>query len=148
MPFAKWIVALCLALAAGVQMFALTATLMSSRPAHAAGTELAGTYRLISSSTKHLDTGEDVPNEGAKGFRGCPRPRLGPKKGWRWIGRWKASVEAIERGYIVRSVKLFSMKEYRLSARDKEFVAATSRHLQADLNQWLSDHDPSDKIKT
>jgi hypothetical protein len=40
---------------------------MSARPALAAGYELAGTYRLVSSSTTHLDTGEDVPDEGAKG---------------------------------------------------------------------------------
>jgi Lipocalin-like domain len=61
MPFAKWIVTLGLA-----PVLALTATSIS-RPALAAGTELAGSYRLISSSTKHLDTGEDVPDEGAKG---------------------------------------------------------------------------------
>lgn len=67
MQFTKWIIALGLLPVAGVQMLALTATLISARPALAAGTELAGTYRLISSSTRHLDTGEDVPDEGAKG---------------------------------------------------------------------------------
>jgi hypothetical protein len=66
MPFARWIVALCVLPAVGVQLLALTATLMS-RPALAAGYELAGTYRLISSSTRHLDTGEDIPDEGVRG---------------------------------------------------------------------------------
>lgn len=37
------------------------------RTAQPAGYELAGTYQLISSSTRHIDTGEDVPDEGAKG---------------------------------------------------------------------------------
>ena len=67
MQFPKWITALCLVPMAGVPMLALAATFIS-RPALAAGHELAGTYRLISSSTKHLDTGEDVPDANAKGF--------------------------------------------------------------------------------
>src|SRR5579859_2958284 len=67
MPFAKWIIALCVVPVAGAPMLALAATFISARPAIAAGTELAGTYRLISSSTRHLDTGEDVPDENAKG---------------------------------------------------------------------------------
>jgi hypothetical protein len=67
MQFAKWIFTLGLLPVAGVPMLALAAALMSARPALAAGYELAGTYRLVSSSTTHLDTGEDVPDEGAKG---------------------------------------------------------------------------------
>jgi len=70
MQFPKWAIVLCLlptAAIAGVQMLVLAATLIP-RPAFAAGHELTGSYQLISSSTKHLDTGEAVPDEGAKGF--------------------------------------------------------------------------------
>jgi hypothetical protein len=67
MLFARWIIALCFApIAAGVPLLVLTATLMLC-PALAAAYELTGTYRLISSSTRHLDTGEDIADEGAKG---------------------------------------------------------------------------------
>ena len=37
-------------------------------PAHAAEPELAGTYELVSSSTKFLDTGEVVTEQSPKGF--------------------------------------------------------------------------------
>ena len=69
MQFPKRIVALCFvpsAAIAGVQMLVLAAILIP-RPAFAAGHELTGSYQLISSSTKHLDTDENVPDEGAKG---------------------------------------------------------------------------------
>ena len=69
MQFPKRIVALCFvpgAAIAGVQMLVMAATLIP-RPAFAAGHELTGSYQLISSSTKHLDTDENVPDEGAKG---------------------------------------------------------------------------------
>jgi hypothetical protein len=69
MQFPKWAIALRFSLTAffaGLPMLALAAILIS-RPAFAAGRELAGTYQLMSSSTKHLDTGEDVSDEGAKG---------------------------------------------------------------------------------
>src|SRR6201996_7686146 len=65
MPFARWIIALRLVPAAGVLLASIAA--LMPRPALAAGYELTGTYRLISSSTRHLDTGEDIPDEGAKG---------------------------------------------------------------------------------
>jgi hypothetical protein len=67
--FPKWSIALGFspaAIFAGLPMLALATTLMS-HPTLAAEYELAGTYQLMSSSTKHLDTGEDVPDEGAKG---------------------------------------------------------------------------------
>jgi len=70
MQFPKRIVARCFvpsAAIAGIQMLALATTLIP-RTAFAAEYELAGSYQLISSSTKHLDTGEDVPDENAKGF--------------------------------------------------------------------------------
>ena len=69
MQFPKWSIALRFSPAAffaGLLMLALATTLIS-HPTRAAGYELVGTYQLISSSTKHLDTGEDVPDEGAKG---------------------------------------------------------------------------------
>ena len=66
MQFLKWIIALCFVPAAGLPILAYTATLIPL-PALAADFELAGTYRLVSSSTKHLDTGEEVPDENAKG---------------------------------------------------------------------------------
>jgi hypothetical protein len=66
MPFPKWIIAFCRAGAAVVQLLILTA-LLNPLPALATGTELAGTYRLISSSTRHLDTGDDVADENVKG---------------------------------------------------------------------------------
>jgi hypothetical protein len=44
------------------------ATTLISLPALAAEDELAGTYQLISSSTKYLDTGEVVPDRNVKGF--------------------------------------------------------------------------------
>src|ERR1700731_4608305 len=69
MQFPKWAIGLRFsptALFAGLPVLALATTLIS-HPTLAAAYELAGTYRLISSSTKHLDTGEDVPDEGAKG---------------------------------------------------------------------------------
>jgi hypothetical protein len=69
MQFPKWAIALRFsptAHFAGLPILTLAMTLIS-HPAFAAGHELAGTYQLISSSTKHLDTGEDVPDEGAKG---------------------------------------------------------------------------------
>ena len=67
MQFARWIIAAGLLPAASAPMLALTAALTSSLPALAMGFELPGTYRLVSSSTRHLDTGEDVPDENAKG---------------------------------------------------------------------------------
>jgi hypothetical protein len=70
MQFPKRIVARCFvpsAAIAGIQMLALATTLIP-RTAFAAEYELAGSYQLISSSTRHLDTGEDVPDENAKGF--------------------------------------------------------------------------------
>jgi hypothetical protein len=69
MQFPKWPIALRFsptAFFAGLPMVALATTLISP-PTLAAAYELAGTYQLISSSTKHLDTGEDVSDEGAKG---------------------------------------------------------------------------------
>jgi hypothetical protein len=69
MQFPKWSIALRFspaAIFAGLPMLALAAILIP-RPTLAAEYELAGTYQLISSSTKHLDTGEDVPDENAKG---------------------------------------------------------------------------------
>ena len=69
MQFPKRIVARCFvpsAAIAGLPMLALAAILIP-RPAFAAGHELTGSYQLISSSTKHLDTDENVPDEGAKG---------------------------------------------------------------------------------
>ena len=69
MQFLKWSIALRfspVAIFAGLPMLALATTLIS-HPTLAAAYELAGTYQLISSSTKHLDTGEDVSDEGAKG---------------------------------------------------------------------------------
>ena len=69
MPFPKWAIAPRFsptAFLAGLPMLALAMALIShSTPA--AAYELAGTYQLMSSSTKHLDTGEDVPDESAKG---------------------------------------------------------------------------------
>jgi Lipocalin-like domain len=58
MPFVKWTTALGLLLAA----------ILIPLPASAASYELAGTYQLVSSSTRHLDTGEAVPDDNAKGF--------------------------------------------------------------------------------
>jgi Lipocalin-like domain len=55
------------AVIAGLPMLALATTLIPC-PAPAAEYELAGTYQLVSSSTKYADTGEDVPDENAKGF--------------------------------------------------------------------------------
>ena len=69
MPFPKWAIAPRFsptAFLAGLPMLALATTLIS-HPTPAAAYELAGTYQLMSSSTKHLDTGEDVSDEGAKG---------------------------------------------------------------------------------
>jgi hypothetical protein len=69
MPFPKRAIALRFspaAFLAGLPMLAMAATLIS-HPAPAAAYELAGSYQLMSSSTKHLDTGEDVPDEAAKG---------------------------------------------------------------------------------
>jgi Lipocalin-like domain len=70
MPFPKWSIALRFsptAFFAGLAILALAAILIS-RPTPAAAYELAGTYQLISSSTKHLETGQTVPEENAKGF--------------------------------------------------------------------------------
>ena len=70
MPLPKCTIALRLvstAAIAGLPMLAVGTTLIP-RPATAAEYELAGTYQLISSSTKHLDTGEDVPDENVKGL--------------------------------------------------------------------------------
>ena len=69
MSFPKWAIAPRFsptAFFAGLPMLALATTLIS-HPAPAAADELAGSYQLMSSSTKHLDTGEDVPDEAAKG---------------------------------------------------------------------------------
>ena len=68
MQFPKWAVALLVpaSVVTGLSLLALAASLIA-RPATAATRELAGTYQLISSSTKHLDTGEVVPDENAKG---------------------------------------------------------------------------------
>jgi hypothetical protein len=69
MQFPKWAIALRLsptAFFAGLPMLAM-ATILISHPTLAAAHDLAGTYQLMSSSTKHLDTGEDVSDEGAKG---------------------------------------------------------------------------------
>jgi hypothetical protein len=55
------------AMIAGLQMLALATVLITS-PALAEGYELAGTYQLISSSTRHLDSGETAPDDNAKGF--------------------------------------------------------------------------------
>jgi hypothetical protein len=69
MPFPKWSIALRFsptAFLAGLAMLALAATLIP-RPALAAGYDVAGSYQLVSSSTKHLETGETVPDENAKG---------------------------------------------------------------------------------
>jgi hypothetical protein len=52
---------------AGLQLLALAATLIPLL-ATAAGYELAGTYQLVSSATKYVDTGEAAPDEGAKGL--------------------------------------------------------------------------------
>jgi hypothetical protein len=50
-----------------LQILALITTLIRL-PALAAEPELAGTYQLISSSTKYLDTGEGVPDQNVKSF--------------------------------------------------------------------------------
>lgn len=70
MPFPKWTIALRLVptiAIAGLPMLALAASLIA-RPAIAAEHDLVGTYQLISSSTRHLDTGEVVVDANAKGF--------------------------------------------------------------------------------
>jgi len=70
MQFPKWRIALGLSpisAITGLRALAL-AMIQIPLPALAAGYELAGTYQLVSSSTKHLDTDEAVPDEGAKGF--------------------------------------------------------------------------------
>jgi hypothetical protein len=70
MQFPKWSIALRfspVAIFAGLPMLALAAILIP-RPTLAAEYELAGTYQLISSSTKNLETGQAVPDENAKGF--------------------------------------------------------------------------------
>src|ERR1700722_2870628 len=69
MQFPKRIVARCFVPSAaipGLPMLPLAAILIPHTPL-APAYELAGTYQLMSSSTKHLDTGEDVSDEGAKG---------------------------------------------------------------------------------
>ena len=68
MRFPKWTIALCLpsAVITGLRMLALAAILIS-HPTLAAAYELAGTYQLVSSSTKYVDTGEAAPDENAKG---------------------------------------------------------------------------------
>jgi hypothetical protein len=50
-----------------LQVLAFVTTLIAL-PALAAEHELVGTYQLISSSTKYLDTGEVVPDQNVKGF--------------------------------------------------------------------------------
>jgi len=70
MPFPKRMIARCRVPAtviAGLPMLALAASLIA-RPALAAEHDLTGTYQLISSSTKHLETGEVAVDENAKGF--------------------------------------------------------------------------------
>ena len=70
MPFPKSKIALRLLPVSAITALPLLAwaTILIPLPASAAGTELAGTYQLVSSSTRHLDTGATVPDENAKGF--------------------------------------------------------------------------------
>ena len=86
----------------------------------------------------------------------APPPLLNTAPGFVWVrrqrgvweGRWRSSAEAIEKGYVVKSVKLYAMSGNRLDANHKEFIIHTACDLQAELNQWLRDHDSSDKIRT
>jgi hypothetical protein len=56
-----------------------------------------------------------------------------------WEGRWQASLNAIQEGYVVKSVKLISVCGNCLTAEDKDFIIDVARELQAELAQWLSD---------
>jgi len=56
-----------------------------------------------------------------------------------WEARWQASPNAIQEGYIVKSVKLFSVCGNCLTAEDKEFIIDVARQLQAEVVHWLSD---------
>jgi hypothetical protein len=70
MPFPKSTIArrlLPISAIAALPLLVFAATLIPL-PARAAGFELAGTYQLVSSSTRHLDTGAAEPDENAKGF--------------------------------------------------------------------------------
>jgi hypothetical protein len=70
MQFPKWTIARRLLPVSAIPALPLLAlaTMLIPLPASAAGYELAGSYQLVSSSTRHLDTGEAVPDENAKGF--------------------------------------------------------------------------------
>lgn len=57
-----------------------------------------------------------------------------------WEGRWGSSPKAIEEGYVIKSMKLISMRGNHLTAEEKEFIIDTARQLQAEHDQWLSDH--------
>lgn len=70
MQFPKWAIArrrVPAIAVAGLPMLAV-ATAVMSLAAPAAAYDLAGTYQLVSSSTRHLDTGKTAPDDNAKGF--------------------------------------------------------------------------------
>lgn len=64
-----------------------------------------------------------------------------------WEGRWRSSVEALEKGWKIKSVKLYAMRGHHVDAEDEEFIADTARSLQDEHNQWLKDYDSSAKSK-
>jgi hypothetical protein len=61
------------------------------------------------------------------------------RKGGVWEGRWRSSAEALAMGYKTKSVKLFATRGHDIDAGQKEIIAATSRELQADQDQWMND---------
>jgi hypothetical protein len=64
--------------------------------------------------------------------------KLRPNKVWE--GRWRSPVEALQTGYVVKSVKLISIEGHFLSAEDQALIVQVANELQADVNQWLRAH--------
>jgi hypothetical protein len=56
-----------------------------------------------------------------------------------WEARWQSSRKALEAGFKVKSVKLFSCVGNGLTADDKQLIVDTTRQIQAEHDQWLYD---------
>jgi len=65
--------------------------------------------------------------------------------------RWQPSLKAIEEGYSLKSIKLWSGYKVRLTAKHKQFIIATTQEILADHDKWLYHRDEyeaeSDRIR-
>lgn len=62
-----------------------------------------------------------------------------------WEARWKASPNALEQGWKLKSMKIWSGYKSDLTAGDKDFVVDTTLSLQTEHDRWL--HDPTYRME-